>query len=102
MDHERDTRIQERAYELWERAGQSGPAEDHWVQAEQELGAGTPEAGGAVSHEAPPAPSDDAQKMAEQVEVAIAARPFRSKQTGRSGQTAEKKPAPKSTGHRQS
>ncbi len=37
MEKNLEQRIQERAYELWEREGRSGNPEDHWFRAEQEL-----------------------------------------------------------------
>jgi hypothetical protein len=42
MESERDRKIRERAYELWVQGGQSeGSSEQHWLQAEQEFGAGS-------------------------------------------------------------
>jgi hypothetical protein len=39
MQNQRQDRIRERAYQIWEREGrQEGRAEEHWWQAEQELG----------------------------------------------------------------
>jgi phage-related baseplate assembly protein len=40
MDDDRERRIRERAYEIWERAGRSGTPEDHWLEAERELAKG--------------------------------------------------------------
>jgi hypothetical protein len=38
MDTEREQRIRERAYELWEQAGRpDGGAEEFWRQAEREI-----------------------------------------------------------------
>ena len=37
MENDLNQRIQERAYEIWEREGRSGNPEDHWYRAEQEL-----------------------------------------------------------------
>ncbi len=37
MENDLNRRIQERAYEIWEREGRSGDPEDHWLRAEQEL-----------------------------------------------------------------
>jgi hypothetical protein len=37
MGNDLDQRIQERAYEIWEREGRSGDPEEHWYRAEQEL-----------------------------------------------------------------
>ena len=42
-DHERSLidRIRRRAYEIWERVGQTGDPEDHWLEAERELTTGS-------------------------------------------------------------
>ena len=32
-----EDRIRQRAYELWQQAGETGDPEDHWLQAEREL-----------------------------------------------------------------
>ncbi len=40
MDSDREQRIRERAYEIWEREGRAGSPEDHWFQAEREVTAG--------------------------------------------------------------
>ncbi len=32
-----EDRIRQRAYELWQQAGETGAPEDHWLQAEREL-----------------------------------------------------------------
>jgi hypothetical protein len=37
MKNNRQQRIQERAYQIWEREGRSGDPEDHWFRAEREL-----------------------------------------------------------------
>jgi hypothetical protein len=37
MDDDRERRIRERAYEIWEHEGRSGNPEDHWLEAEREL-----------------------------------------------------------------
>ena len=42
MDKDLSQRIQERAYEIWEREGCSGDPEDHWYRVEQELRDGPP------------------------------------------------------------
>jgi len=39
MDQELEQKIRSRAYQIWEREGRSGRAEDHWLQAERELAA---------------------------------------------------------------
>jgi hypothetical protein len=59
MHNERQSKIRERAYQIWEREGrQDGRAEEHWSQAEQELAAGEDAAppainGGAALESAP-------------------------------------------------
>jgi hypothetical protein len=50
QDHEK---IRQRAYEIWDREGrQHGRADDHWVQAERELGASPGGAPAGVKNEA--------------------------------------------------
>jgi hypothetical protein len=39
MTEDRHSRIRDRAYQIWEQAGQSGDPEDHWLAAERELDA---------------------------------------------------------------
>jgi hypothetical protein len=39
MTEDRQSRIRDRAYEIWEQCGQSGDPEDHWFAAERELDA---------------------------------------------------------------
>lgn len=75
MNRDRQEKIRARAYELWEREGRSGDAQDHWFRAEREVG-GEPA---------------DADKMNEQIKVAMDGRKARSKQTGRAGGTALRK-----------
>jgi hypothetical protein len=76
MDRDRDEKIRARAYQIWEREGRTGDAQEHWLRAEQEIGAEVPAA----------------DKMGEQVKVAMDARKARSKETGRAGRTALRKP----------
>jgi Protein of unknown function (DUF2934) len=40
-----EEKIRTRAYEIWERAGRIGNPEDHWLEAERELGAPIPAEG---------------------------------------------------------
>jgi hypothetical protein len=84
-----DERIRQRAYGIWESEGRSGDAEEHWFRAEQEVrgvsGSGRPQ--GAEGAAQPP--SSDAEKMVEQIKVAMDARPARSKQTKRAGATGK-------------
>ena len=93
--HDEHERIRRRAYELWERDGRSGDAEEHWFRAEQELKRETTEE--ATRRESSPGRSPEAQKFADQVEVATKSRNARSrqtgKQTGRAGATGVKKKA---------
>jgi hypothetical protein len=93
---ETEERIRNRAYEIWESEGRSGDAEEHWRRAEREIRGNAPaESRGA---EAEPQPSsEDAEKMAEQIKVAMDARNARSKQTKRAG-TGGKKEGPKKGG----
>jgi hypothetical protein len=57
-DHEK---IQERAYEIWDREGrQHGRADEHWSQAEREIG--TPDAGSVQGITADPAVATQAKK----------------------------------------
>jgi hypothetical protein len=37
MTHHFEEAIRHRAYELWERAGRNGSAEEHWLRAEREI-----------------------------------------------------------------
>ena len=37
MSHDQEQRIRTRAYELWEQAGCTGSADEHWCWAEREL-----------------------------------------------------------------
>ena len=53
MTVNREEKIRRRAYELWERGGRSGNAEDHWYQAEGEIRRGP----SAVEPRVSPAPS---------------------------------------------
>ena len=39
MTHDRQSRIRDRAYQIWEQRGRSGDPEDHWLAAERELDA---------------------------------------------------------------
>ena len=41
MSNNREEEIRRRAYELWERGGRIGNAEDHWYQAEGEIKRGS-------------------------------------------------------------
>lgn len=42
MDHDRDQKLQERAYDIWEREGRPADrAGEHWLQAEAELSGAT-------------------------------------------------------------
>ena len=86
MKENREERIRAKAYELWEREGRSGDPQDHWLQAERDVGGAS--ADGDVTSQIR---STDAEKMADQVKVAMDARKGRSKQTGRAGATALKK-----------
>ena len=52
MESQED-RIRRRAYELWERAGQTGDPEDHWLEAERELSQSAQHSA-ATTEEAPP------------------------------------------------
>ena len=38
MDDHREEKIRVRAYEIWERQRRTGDPEDHWLEAEHELG----------------------------------------------------------------
>jgi len=87
MQGSHEERIRARAYELWEAAGQSGDPQEHWLRAERECAK-------AADGKSPGAASSDAEKMAEQVQVAMDGRKARSKQTGRAGSTGLKKPKP--------
>jgi hypothetical protein len=87
MNGGHEERIRARAYELWEQDGRSGDPQEHWLRAERECAV-------APNGDATGAPPDEADKMAEQVQVAIDARKARSKQTGRAGSTGAKKPRP--------
>jgi hypothetical protein len=60
MDEDREHRIRERAYEIWERQGRSGNPEDHWFEAERELAkrdAASPAGGADRTGTAPQAPA---------------------------------------------
>jgi len=56
MDQELEQKIRSRAYQIWEREGRSGRAEDHWLQAERELAA--------TGTDQPTASADQAQEPA--------------------------------------
>jgi hypothetical protein len=96
MDGDEDARIRRRAYELWELEGRSGNPEDHWYRAEQDLRSGSTEPGSTPDPKSSPERSPEAQKFADQVEVATKSRKARSKQTGRAGATGTKKKAAES------
>ena len=93
MDTLKD-RIRKRAYQLWEEAGRSGHPDDHWLQAERELNADSPDPRGATVEDAPPAEavaaveainsdqSGDEQKRRESAPPKPARRPTRSKTNG--------------------
>ncbi|HEX2726258.1 MAG TPA: DUF2934 domain-containing protein [Beijerinckiaceae bacterium] len=95
MDHEEHDRVRRRAYELWEEEGRSGDPHDHWRRAEQEM-RGSSAAPADTAQDSAPGRSAEAQKFADQVEVATKSRNARSKQTGRAGRTGTKKKAPES------
>ena len=38
MSDDREHRVRTRAYHIWERDGRAGRAEDHWLEAEAEIG----------------------------------------------------------------
>ncbi|HEV7254892.1 MAG TPA: DUF2934 domain-containing protein [Mesorhizobium sp.] len=61
--NDREEKIRVRAYEIWERQGRTGDPEDHWYEAERELGA----------EEGPAEPSQDhSEAMVEQTSPAEA------------------------------
>jgi len=93
-----EERIRQRAYEIWESEGRSGDAEEHWRRAEEELRGGSTTEQRQHVETAPQPPSEDAEKMAEQIKVAMDARKARSKQTQRAGATGKKEAAKKSGG----
>ena len=69
MPNERQNKIRERAYQIWEREGrQHGRAEDHWSQAERELAEGQdaapPAVNGGTVLEAEPKKKNGAAKTA--------------------------------------
>src|SRR5215210_8064544 len=51
MTDDFQTKIRNRAYEIWERDGRSGNPEDHWLEAEREL-AGESSVGSALATDA--------------------------------------------------
>jgi Protein of unknown function (DUF2934) len=89
MDAERDEKVRERAYAIWEREGRpEGGAERHWAEAEEELRAeergraevpaastaGTEtwtDPGGSVGGEADPAVTSTAPEGAPETEAGI-------------------------------
>jgi hypothetical protein len=78
-DHDK---IQERAYEIWNREGrQDGRAEEYWAQAERELGA--PEASSAPGVTADPAVSTQAKKKGDS--ASLSAKPTETGQRKRRG-----------------
>ena len=54
MPDSREEMIRRRAYELWERAGHTGYADEHWFRAEEELNSSSPSALNGASHELSP------------------------------------------------
>ena len=49
MENDRETRIRQRAYQLWLDGGSpEGKQEDHWAQAEREIDNGDPEIGSSL------------------------------------------------------
>jgi hypothetical protein len=42
MDIDRERQIRERAYQIWEREGRSGDAEEQWFEAEREISSQNP------------------------------------------------------------
>ena len=49
MEKDLNQKIQERAYEIWQREGCSGDPEDHWYRAEREVRDTTPAPGDTAS-----------------------------------------------------
>jgi hypothetical protein len=86
-DSDTDARVRLRAYAIWESEGRSGDAEEHWLRAEREIRGASH--GQEVQGKSGP-PSEDAEKMVEQVKVAMDTRNARSKQTKRAGATGNK------------
>ncbi|HEY8381246.1 MAG TPA: DUF2934 domain-containing protein [Microvirga sp.] len=70
----REDRIRQRAYELWEQSGHGGTPEDHWYQAEREIG--SDDRGATTVEDAPPAA---AVAAAEAANEGAAPRPSRSR-----------------------
>jgi hypothetical protein len=64
MEKDLNQRIQERAYEIWEREGRSGSPEDHWFRAEQELRQGPDDRSEATVQDATPADARRAEDAA--------------------------------------
>jgi hypothetical protein len=62
MSEQHRHRVEQRAYELWEREGRpEGRHDHHWAEAERQIAA---ETGGADSGHAKPAPGDAAAALA--------------------------------------
>ena len=69
MQNQRNEKVRERAYQIWEREGrQDGRAEEHWSKAEQELAESqarpASEINGAGAEEAAPATNGSARPAA--------------------------------------
>jgi hypothetical protein len=88
-----DEQIRKRAYEIWEAEGRSGDARDHWLRAEREIRNEARTDLGQAMEARPQPPSEDADKMRQQVKVAMDARKARSKEPKRAGATGKKEAA---------
>ncbi|WP_426129628.1 DUF2934 domain-containing protein [Pararhizobium sp. PWRC1-1] len=50
MEHDRETRIRQRAYQIWQDEGSpDGRQEDHWAKAAREIDSGDIEGGGVTN-----------------------------------------------------
>jgi hypothetical protein len=75
MGHELEQKIRLRAYDIWEREGCSGRAEDHWLQAERELAAtGTDQPTASADQAQEPASTNQAEAVAESDPAPLAKR----------------------------
>lgn len=78
MDIERDERIRQRAYQLWEEAGRpEGADHQHWHQAAGEIGDG----GGGIAE--PPMPGEGQKSPADQPDLLQQAQPATRKMKSR-------------------
>lgn len=97
MESEKEKRIRDRAYEIWEREGQpAGRHDEHWRQAEAELAAETQSEEGAAAAGNKPASDPADTSTAKPVPAAPAAPARRSRAASKSAPAAgkrERKPA---------